>query len=57
LPVLLEIPGSSNSSVLPQHDPQNYCTIKGKVWDVQPPQWFCAEVRLLPSSFFHFSSY
>jgi hypothetical protein len=57
LPVLLEIPGSDNSSVLPQQDPRNYCTIKGKVWDVQPPQWFCAEVRLLPSSFFHFSSY
>ena len=50
LPVLLEIPGSSNSSVLPQHDPQNYCTIKGKVWDVQPPQWFCAEVRKAHSS-------
>ena len=56
LPVLLEIPGSDNSSVLPQHDPLNYCTIKGKVWDVQPPQWFCAEVRFFLLSHFASSS-
>ena len=39
--LMQEIPGSSNASVVPQPEPPDLCTVKGKVWEVTPPKWFC----------------
>jgi hypothetical protein len=41
--VAQDIPGSDNSSVVPDLDPPNLCTIKGKVVAVSPAKWFCAQ--------------
>lgn len=41
--VVQDIPGSDNSSVVPDPWPPNLCTIKGKVVGLSPVKWFCAQ--------------